>query len=46
VRWNALMLRFEYGEFRLSIFPDGRTVVQGTSDVPKARALYARFIGS
>jgi adenylyltransferase/sulfurtransferase len=46
VRWNDLMLRFEYREYRLSVFADGRTVVQGTSDVPVARALYARFIGS
>ena len=46
VRWNSLLLRFAYGEYTLSVFPDGRTVVQGTSEVPRARALYARFIGT
>jgi molybdopterin/thiamine biosynthesis adenylyltransferase len=46
VRWNTLMLRFTYGEYTLSVFADGRTVVQGTAEVPRARALYARFIGS
>jgi molybdopterin/thiamine biosynthesis adenylyltransferase len=46
VRWNSMLLRFSYGEYTLSVFADGRTVVQGTSEVPRARALYARFIGS
>ena len=46
VRWNSMMLRFGYGAYTLSVFADGRTVVQGTSEVPRARALYARFIGS
>lgn len=46
VRWNALTLRFQYGGFTLTVFRDGRTVVQGTSEVARARALYSRFIGS
>ncbi|AFL89458.1 dinucleotide-utilizing enzyme possibly involved in molybdopterin or thiamin biosynthesis [Terriglobus roseus DSM 18391] len=46
VRWNSMMLRFTYSEYTLSVFADGRTVVQGTDQVPRARALYARFIGS
>ncbi|GAA3761530.1 ThiF family adenylyltransferase [Terriglobus aquaticus] len=46
VRFNGLMLRFHLGEFTLNVFPDGRTVVQGTSDPVRARTLYARFIGS
>jgi adenylyltransferase/sulfurtransferase len=46
VRWNSMMLRFASGAYTLSVFADGRTVVQGTSEVPRARALYARFIGS
>ena len=46
VRFNALMLRFTYEGYTLSVFPDGRTVVQGTSEIPRARALYARFIGA
>ena len=46
VRFNTMMLRFQYERYTLSVFPDGRTVVQGTSEVPRARALYARFIGA
>ena len=46
VRFNELLLRFTHGDITLSVFPDGRTVIQGTSEVARARALYARFIGS
>ena len=46
VRFNGLMLRFEYRDCTLNVFADGRTVVQGTSDATRARTLYARFIGS
>ena len=46
VRWNNMLLRFSYGSYTLSVFADGRTLVQGTSEVPRARALYARFIGT
>jgi molybdopterin/thiamine biosynthesis adenylyltransferase len=46
VRWNSMMLRFSYQAYTLTVFADGRTVVQGTDEVPRARALYARFIGS
>lgn len=46
VRYNSLMLRFTRGEYTLNVFPDGRTVVQGTSDSVRARTLYARYIGS
>ena len=46
VRWNELMLRFERPPHTLSVFPDGRTLVQGTTDPTQARTLYARFIGT
>ncbi len=46
VRFNNMMLRFACNGYTLSVFADGRTVVQGTSEVARARALYARFIGS
>jgi adenylyltransferase/sulfurtransferase len=31
--------------FRLTVFPDGRLIVHGTSDLDRARSLYARFLG-
>jgi adenylyltransferase/sulfurtransferase len=46
VRSNNLLLRFERGENVITVFPDGRALIQGTTDVTQARSLYARFIGS
>ncbi|HME58540.1 MAG TPA: hypothetical protein VKF63_09385, partial [Terracidiphilus sp.] len=46
VRSNNLLLRFERGEHTLTVFADGRAIVQGTTDAAVARSLYARFIGS
>jgi adenylyltransferase/sulfurtransferase len=39
-------LRFERGEYTVTVFADGRALVHGTTDVALARSLYARFIGS
>lgn len=30
---------------RLVLFPDGRTLIQGTEDITRAKTLYARYIG-
>ena len=46
VRHNSMLLRFERGEHVLTVFADGRAIIQGTTDVAQARSLYARFIGS
>lgn len=46
VRSNNLLLRFERGGHVITVFPDGRALIQGTTDVTLARSLYARFIGS
>lgn len=46
VRSNQLLLRFSRGEHTLTVFADGRAIVQGTTDPALARSLYARFIGS
>lgn len=46
VRHNAMLLRFERGAHRITVFPDGRAIVQGTTDIGQARSLYSRFIGS
>lgn len=46
VRSNKLLLRFERGEHVITVFPDGRALIQGTTDIMQARSLYARFIGS
>ncbi len=46
VRFNDLLLRFERPPHTITLFPDGRALIQGTIDITLARSLYARFIGS
>ncbi|MGO9263075.1 MAG: ThiF family adenylyltransferase [Bryobacteraceae bacterium] len=45
VRANEFALRFVAAPYELTIFPDGRTIVKGTSDLGVARSLYARYVG-
>jgi molybdopterin-synthase adenylyltransferase len=46
VNFNRLLLRFERGNYTMTLFADGRALIQGTTDVTIARSLYARFIGA
>jgi molybdopterin-synthase adenylyltransferase len=46
VRSNEFALRFEIAPYLLTIFPDGRAIIKGTTDVGIARSLYARYIGA
>jgi adenylyltransferase/sulfurtransferase len=46
LRSNAMLLRFRRGAQQVTVFPDGRALIQGTTDAALARSLYARFIGS
>jgi molybdopterin-synthase adenylyltransferase len=46
LRANSMLLRFQRGTHTLTLFADGRAVIQGTTDITLARTLYARFIGS
>jgi adenylyltransferase/sulfurtransferase len=46
VRSNDLLLRFERPPHSLTLFADGRAIIQGTTDPAVARSLYARYIGS
>ena len=46
LRSNDLLLRFRRGSHTLTVFADGRAIVQGTTDIALARSLYARFIGA
>ncbi|WP_238392509.1 ThiF family adenylyltransferase [Paenibacillus antri] len=46
VERNPFLLRATLPEGeRLVLFPDGRTLVQGTEDVTRAKSLYDRYIG-
>ncbi len=46
VEHNAFLLRLHVGDFLLTVFPDGRTIVGGTNDIATARTVQARYIGA
>ncbi|MBI1895235.1 MAG: ThiF family adenylyltransferase [Acidobacteria bacterium] len=46
VRANDFALRFFTPPYEMTIFPDGRAIVKGTTDIGVARSLYARYIGN
>ncbi len=43
---TAYLVRLTVGAHELTIFPDGRAIIKGTSDVPTARSLYSRYVGA
>jgi molybdopterin-synthase adenylyltransferase len=43
---NPFLLRLKIENYELTLFPDGRAIVQGTDDVDVARTIYARYVGS
>jgi molybdopterin-synthase adenylyltransferase len=46
VRANEFALRVTLDAYDLTIFPDGRAIIKGTTDVGIARSLYARYVGA
>lgn len=46
VRSNQFALRFEAPPYELTVFPDGRAIIKGTTDPGLARSLYSRYIGN
>ena len=46
VRHNGFVLKFWKEPFEMTLFPDGRAIIKGTSDTAVARSLYARYVGS
>jgi adenylyltransferase/sulfurtransferase len=46
VRANEFALRFLVAPYEMTVFPDGRAIVKGTSDEGVARSLYARYVGA
>ena len=45
VRANEFALRFFPTPYEMTVFPDGRAIIKGTSDTGVARSLYARYVG-
>ncbi len=46
VRHNEFVLKFWRDPYEMTLFPDGRAIIKGTTDTAIARSLYARFVGS
>ncbi len=45
VSYNRFLLKFAADGYEFTVFPDGRAIIKGTSDVDKARTLYAKYVG-
>ena len=46
VRHNEFVLKFWRAPYEMTLFPDGRAIIKGTTDTGVARSLYARFVGN
>jgi len=46
VRHNEFVLKFWRDPYEMTLFPDGRAIIKGTTDTAIARSLYARYVGS
>ncbi len=46
VRHNDFVLKFWHEPYEITLFPDGRAIIKGTTDQAVARSLYARYVGS
>ena len=46
VRHNEFVLKFWHNGYEMTLFPDGRAIIKGTTDTAVARSLYARYVGS
>ena len=46
VRHNEFVLKFWREPYEMTLFPDGRAIIKGTTDTGVARSLYARFVGN
>jgi adenylyltransferase/sulfurtransferase len=46
VRHNDFVLKFWHEPYEMTLFPDGRAIIKGTTDPGVARSLYARYVGT
>ncbi|GAC1429085.1 MAG: molybdopterin-synthase adenylyltransferase MoeB [Terriglobales bacterium] len=46
VRRTDFILKFWPKPYEITLFPDGRAIIKGTTDSGVARSLYARYVGS
>jgi len=46
VRANDFAVRANIEPYEITVFPDGRAIIKGTTDPAVARSLYARYVGN
>jgi molybdopterin-synthase adenylyltransferase len=46
VKHTDFVLKFWHDPYEMTVFPDGRAIIKGTTDTAVARSLYARYIGN
>jgi len=46
VRHNDFVLKFWHEPYEMTLFPDGRAIIKGTTDTAVARSLYTRYVGN
>jgi len=46
VRHNQFVLKFWHEPYEMTLFPDGRAIIKGTTETAVARSLYARYVGT
>ena len=46
VKHNEFVLKFWHDPYEMTLFPDGRAIIKGTTDTAIARSLYARYVGT
>jgi molybdopterin/thiamine biosynthesis adenylyltransferase len=45
VTYNASLLRLRLPDYEITVFPDARALIKGTTDPVVARSLYSRYVG-
>ena len=46
VKHTEFLLKFWHDPYEMTLFPDGRAIIKGTTDTAIARSLYAKYVGS
>jgi len=46
VRYNDYLLKVDISPFEITIFSNGRAIIQGTEDAAQAKSVYAKYIGT
>jgi adenylyltransferase/sulfurtransferase len=46
VKHSEFVLKFWREPYEMTLFPDGRAIIKGTTDTAIARSLYAKYVGT